>query len=79
MASSFFLQLWIQLSVETFPAGMKVIALGSGTQALDKKIAWLMSCHDVPRNHDKGSRTWFLPILEVGPKSCDFGDNWLKL
>jgi hypothetical protein len=39
MASSFFLQLWIQLSVKTFPARMKVIASGLATQALDKK--WL--------------------------------------
>jgi hypothetical protein len=36
MATSFFLQLWIQLSVEIFAARMKGIALGFVAQALDK-------------------------------------------
>ena len=41
MASSFLLLLWVQFSVETLPAWMKVIALGPVTKALDKKVLGL--------------------------------------
>jgi hypothetical protein len=42
---------------------------GFSDPSFGQKIAWFMSCHDVPRNHDKGSRTWFLTNIGSRPKN----------